>query len=66
MEEMWSLVSARVAVACLFVLSAAAASAEPPVPRPSPEFVLRYPPGKQELLSQYRGKVVALEFLFTT
>ncbi len=54
------------AAACLFVLAGAAVWAQPPVPRPSPEFVLRYPFGRQELLSQYRGKVIALEFLFTT
>lgn len=36
------------------------------VPRKSPEFVIRIPNGQQLLLSQFRGKVVALEFLFTT
>jgi peroxiredoxin len=36
------------------------------VPRKSPEFAVLLPGGKQVLLSQYRGKVVALEFLFTT
>ena len=36
------------------------------VPRPSPEFVIRLVDGQQKLLSQYRGKVVALEFLYTT
>ena len=58
----------------LFVLAAAlgisgAVFAAPPVPRPSPEFVIALPPvnsGKQLLLSQFKGKVVALEFLFTT
>jgi peroxiredoxin len=36
------------------------------VPRKSPEFVIQIPKGPQLLLSQFRGKVVALEFLFTT
>ncbi|HYO84037.1 MAG TPA: TlpA disulfide reductase family protein [Bryobacteraceae bacterium] len=36
------------------------------VPRKAPEFVIHLPDGGQKLLSQYRGKVVALEFLFTT
>ena len=36
------------------------------VPRPAPEFVISYPGGKQELLSKYKGKVVALAFIFTT
>ena len=36
------------------------------VPRPAPEFVIKLTSGQQLLLSQYRGKVVALEFLSTT
>jgi peroxiredoxin len=36
------------------------------IPRPAPEFVIRLVNGQQLLLSQYRGKVVALEFLYTT
>jgi peroxiredoxin len=36
------------------------------VPRPAPEFVLKLHDGKQLLLSSFRGKVVALEFLLTT
>jgi peroxiredoxin len=34
--------------------------------RPSPEFEIALPDGHKLALSQYRGKVVALEFLFTT
>ena len=36
------------------------------VPRKAPEFVIMMPNGGQQLLTQYRGKVVCLEFLFTT
>ncbi|HOL70568.1 MAG TPA: TlpA disulfide reductase family protein [Bryobacteraceae bacterium] len=36
------------------------------VPRPAPELVIRQVNGKQLLLSQFRGKVVAVEFLQTT
>lgn len=49
------------AMAAIVVASQAAE-----VPRKSPEFAILLPGGKQLLLSQYRGKVVALEFLFTT
>ncbi len=38
----------------------------PPVPRPAPEFVIQLPGGDQRLLSSYRGKVVCIEFLYTT
>lgn len=34
--------------------------------RPSPELSIRLPDGNQVLLSKFRGKVVALEFLITT
>jgi len=37
-----------------------------PVPRPASEFVIKMVDGKQLLLSSFRGKVVALEFLLTT
>jgi peroxiredoxin len=36
------------------------------VPRQSPEFAFTVPGGKQELLSKYKGKIVVMEFLFTT
>ena len=35
------------------------------VPRPSPEYAIQLTTGEQLLLSQYRGKVVVLEFLLT-
>lgn len=36
------------------------------VPRQSPEFVIHFPDGKQDLLSNHKGKVVLLQFIFTT
>ena len=36
------------------------------VPRQSPEFAFTLPGGQHDLLSKYKGKVVVLEFLFTT
>ncbi len=36
------------------------------VPRPAPEFVIRGVNGRQTLLSSFKGKVIALEFLHTT
>ncbi len=36
------------------------------LPKPAPELVIRQVDGQQLLLSQYRGKVVAVEFLHTT
>lgn len=52
------------ALAVLLGLSFTAFAAT--VPRPAPEFVINYPGGKQGLLSSYKGKVVALLFIFTT
>lgn len=40
--------------------------AQPPMPRKAPELTIVEPSGKQTLLSSYRGKVVALAFIFTT
>lgn len=51
-------------VASLLISSALMSAAE--VPRQSPEFVVHLPQGGQILLSQYRGKVVCVEFLYTT
>jgi cytochrome oxidase Cu insertion factor (SCO1/SenC/PrrC family) len=36
------------------------------IPRQAPEYAFTLPGGKQDLLSNYKGKVIALEFLFTT
>src|SRR5688572_9730468 len=52
----------RLALSTLLAGVAAAAT----VPRQAPEFAAKLPNGSQVLLSQYRGKVVALEFLYTT
>jgi peroxiredoxin len=37
-----------------------------PVLRPAPDFVIHYPGGQKQALSKFRGKVVALEMLYTT
>lgn len=47
-------------------LCALAAFAADTLPRKAPEFVIKLTSGGQKLLSQYRGKVVVLEFLITT
>ena len=46
---------------CGLALQAAA-----PVPRPTKEFTIFLPSGKQSLLTSYRGRVVMLAFMFTT
>ena len=43
-----------------------ALQAAAPVPRPTKEFTIILPSGKQSLLSSYRGKVVMAAFMFTT
>lgn len=55
----------RLWIAAGFLLSAMALSGAQ-VPRQSPEYAFTLPDGRQELLSKYKGKIVALEFLFTT
>lgn len=57
----------RVSLTAALALAAIApAFAIPPVPRPAGEYVIPLPDGTQKLLSSYRGKVVCLEFVFTT
>jgi len=46
--------------------SGIALQASGPVPRPSKEFTIMLPSGKQTLLSSYRGKVVMMAYMFTT
>src|SRR5690349_18641607 len=48
---------------CLAFFAGSSTAAE--VPRRSPEFAIQMPDGRQILLSQYRGKVVALIFILT-
>ncbi len=49
-----------------FLALGVSALAIPPVPRKAPEFTIVEPSGKQTLLSSYKGKVVCVEFLYTT
>jgi peroxiredoxin len=48
----------------IFLLAVAALPARPGLPRPSPQFTLTQPSGSQIELSSFKGKVVAIEFLF--
>src|ERR1700690_3206421 len=59
---MLSIRVAAAAMACSFVLQAET----PPAPRPAPEFMIKYTDGNQVPLSSFKGKVVALTFIFTT
>lgn len=56
----------RIAIVSAFLASTLALQAAAPVPRPSKEFTVIMPSGKQTLLSSYRGKVVMVAFMFTT
>lgn len=52
--------------AILAIALGASAFAAMPVPRPSKEFTFIQPDGKQMLLSSLKGKVVLIQFLYTT
>jgi len=52
--------------ALLTLALASSAFAAAPVPRPAKEFTFIEASGKQTLLSSYKGKVVVIQFLFTT
>ncbi|MEJ7607498.1 MAG: TlpA disulfide reductase family protein [Bryobacteraceae bacterium] len=54
----------RAAIAAFIIGATVLAAAE--IPRPASEYVIKLPNGQQELLSKYKGKVVAMEFLLTT
>src|SRR5450631_4828578 len=56
----------RIAAVSLLVALALGLQAAAPVPRPTKEFTIVLPSGKQSLLSSYRGKVVMTAFMFTT
>jgi thiol-disulfide isomerase/thioredoxin len=49
----------------LLLLASAAGFAQK-TPRPAPELTIQMPKASPVLLSQYKGKVIVLEFLFTT
>jgi cytochrome oxidase Cu insertion factor (SCO1/SenC/PrrC family) len=53
-------------VAALSFAAISVASFGQQVPRPAGEFAISMNDGSQILLSQYKGKVVLLAFLFTT
>jgi peroxiredoxin len=52
-------------IGLLFSL-AVAAVAQPALPRKAPEFTIEEPSGQKILLSSFKGKIVVLEFLYTT
>jgi thiol-disulfide isomerase/thioredoxin len=54
------------ALVATVLTSGLALQAAAPVPRPTKEFTIILPSGKQQLLSSYRGKVVMLACMFTT
>jgi peroxiredoxin len=56
----------RFAPIAAFVALGVTALAIPPVPRKSPEFVIQESPGKQTLLSSFKGKVVVFALMYTT
>jgi peroxiredoxin len=45
---------------------AAVAPAQPPVVRKAPDFTVSEPSGKKTLVSSFKGRVVVIEFLYTT
>jgi thiol-disulfide isomerase/thioredoxin len=55
-----------IGIAILFAGMMAAADGNATLPRKAPELAFTVPTQGQKLLSQYRGKVVALELVYTT
>lgn len=53
-------------IAAAFVVSVAYLGAQASPVRKAPELAFTFPGPEQKQLSQYRGKVVALEFIYTT
>jgi len=51
---------------CLALIASSGSAADAPGARKAPELVFHLPGEGQKLLSQYRGKVVAIEFILTT
>jgi peroxiredoxin len=59
----------RFAWTALLISTSALQATDPsalPILRPAPDFTITYPGDQKQALSKYRGKVVALEMLFTT
>lgn len=56
----------HIATVSALLLSGIVLQGAAPVPRPTKEFTVTLPSGKQTLLSSYRGKVVMTAFMFTT
>jgi peroxiredoxin len=52
--------------AALLALGVSAFAAPPPVIKKAADFIIAEPSGKQTPLSSYKGKVVVVEFLYTT
>ncbi len=55
----------NISFAALALLAASAAGAQT-IPRPSPDFAIQMPGGKQIKVSDYSGKVLCLVFILTT
>jgi len=55
----------RLTAIAAFAALTVSAWAVPPVPRKAPEFTIVLPDGKQQLLSSYKGKVIAFAFMAT-
>jgi peroxiredoxin len=56
----------NVAAVAAFITLGVAALAQPPVIRKAPDFTVVEPSGKKTNVSSFKGKVVVLEFLYTT
>jgi thiol-disulfide isomerase/thioredoxin len=53
-------------VSAILAVALPAFAVMPPVPRPAKELAVVEPSGKQNLLTSFKGKVVYIQFLFTT
>ena len=58
--------TSRIFLAVLTLLSIGSVEGQPPALRKAPELTFNLPDSGQKTLSQYKGKVVALEFVLTT
>jgi peroxiredoxin len=55
-----------IAAVTAFISLGVAALAQPPVIRKAPDFTIAEPSGKKTPVSSFKGKVVVVEFLYTT